>query len=417
MQKTVKKQVLIIVIFSLLLAGCGASNIDDLSILITPSASPENTPEIRITEIIKEIVSTNTLQATSTQEMKENYISPTPNPFLTPTPTHFVDIDKSMNPLTGQMAESFEDLYRRPVIVKVSNYPREIRPQSGLSKADIVFEHYIGQGMNRFSLIYYGDNAKRVGPIRSARLIDAQLAQMYQGILVYGGADARVNSIITSPDILGARAIDTRAHDSCPPICGADTHSVEGVFVDTAALTDYAVKHGFEENIKLDSLNGMEFSNDPTGAGKEASQITIDISDVCKSRWIYDSKEEKYFRWEEIEDFSDNFVITTDALVDEQQVAYENIVILFSDYVVYDMLLHDVELVYGDFESPALMFRDGSFFEGTWIAKEELAILRVIYKDSGYVYKQGKTWFIFVTKNSEFKMEGVGEYYLEFQRP
>ena len=417
MQKTSKRKRLLIVILSLILVGCVAENLDDLSTPITLSTFPGTTPENRITASIKTKVSTNTLAATKTPKATEVFGTQTPNPFFTPTPTAFQKLNKSMNPLTGQIVESFEELYRRPVMVKISNFPREIRPQSGLSKADIVFEHYIGQGMNRFTAIFYGDNAEWAGPIRSARLIDAQLAQMYQGILVYGGADERVNAIITAPDILGSRAIDTRTNDACPPICGEDTHSAEGVFVDTAALTDYAVKIQVDENIKTESLHTMDFSNDLEIVGKEANQITIDISEVCKSRWIYDSLEEKYFRWEETGDFENDFVKTNDALVDGEQLAYDNIVVLFSDYVVYDMLLHDVELVYGEFASPALMFRDGDLFEGTWTAKGEDAPLQVLYQDSTYFYKPGKTWFIFVTKNSEFKMEGVGEYYLTFQRP
>jgi len=365
-----KKQRILIMIFALVITSCAMGKADDVPMSIIPTSSPEKNPTVFITEHVEEKASTLTFTATVTPEVAEVFVTQTPNTFFTPTPTAFQKLNKSMNPLTGQTVESFENLYRRPVVVKISNYPRETRPQSGLSKADIVFEHYIGQGMNRFSAFFYGDNAEWAGPIRSARLIDAQLVQMYQGILVYGGADERVNTIITAPDILGSRAIDTRYNDACPPICGEDTHSLEGVFVDTAALTDYAVKIQVDEKIKMESLHGMDFSNDLEIVGKEANQITIDISDVCKSRWTYDSLEEKYFRWEEIEDFEDDFVTTDDVLVDGVQLAYENIVVLFSDYVVYDMLLHDVELVYGDFTSPALMFRDGYLFEGTWTAKK-----------------------------------------------
>ncbi len=92
----------------------------------------------------------------------------------------------------------------------------------------MVFEYYIGQGMNRFLAVFYSENVDWAGPIRSGRLVDAQLAKMYQGILVYGGADDRVNAVITVPEVLGKRAVDTRYNEVCPPICGEDTHSLEG---------------------------------------------------------------------------------------------------------------------------------------------------------------------------------------------
>ena len=34
-------------------------------------------------------------------------------------------------------------LERRPLAIKVANYPRYIRPQSGLTLADNIFEYYI----------------------------------------------------------------------------------------------------------------------------------------------------------------------------------------------------------------------------------------------------------------------------------
>ena len=56
----------------------------------------------------------------------------------------------NVNPLTGLVVDDPSRLERRPVMVKVSNFPRTGRPHAGLSFADIVFEYYIGYGMNRF---------------------------------------------------------------------------------------------------------------------------------------------------------------------------------------------------------------------------------------------------------------------------
>ncbi len=47
------------------------------------------------------------------------------------------------NPLTGLVPADPSLLDRRPLVIKISNYPRAIRPQYGLNEADIVFEYYI----------------------------------------------------------------------------------------------------------------------------------------------------------------------------------------------------------------------------------------------------------------------------------
>jgi hypothetical protein len=63
-------------------------------------------------------------------------------------------------------------LNRRPIVIKVENIPRQDRPQWGLTLADIVFEYYTEQGGTRFAAVYYGQEAEKVGPIRSARFFD-----------------------------------------------------------------------------------------------------------------------------------------------------------------------------------------------------------------------------------------------------
>jgi hypothetical protein len=133
-----------------------------------------NTPqEIVITQTSEQPDPTPTSTATTT-----------PSPTSTPTPDPLL-LDPGYNPLTGKVVEDPSLLDRRPVMVKVSNWPREGRPHAGLSAADIVFEYYIGAYMNRFLAIYYGNNANVIGPVRSGRLVDAQLAQIYQGFLAY----------------------------------------------------------------------------------------------------------------------------------------------------------------------------------------------------------------------------------------
>ncbi|MEI8131169.1 MAG: DUF3048 domain-containing protein, partial [Leptolinea sp.] len=165
-----------------------------------------------------------------TIETPEN--TPVPEPTLIP---------ENINPLTGLLVDDAEILHRNPVMIKVSNYPRTGRPHAGLSSADIVFEYYIGEMFNRFLAVFYGNNSQQVGPIRSGRLVDAQLAQMFRGILVYGNADERVDAILNQE--LGSRAIPSK-FSPCPPVCGDDTHSVTGVFADSASVTEYANANG-----------------------------------------------------------------------------------------------------------------------------------------------------------------------------
>lgn len=179
---------------------------------------------------------------------------PTPTPFSY-GPSEFPD---NINPLTGLQVEDPEILQRRPVMIKVSNFPREGRPHAGLSSADIVFDYSIGEGTNRFLAIFYSQDSDTVGPIRSGRLVDAQLVRLYAGILGYAGADFSLVDP-TIQDSLGKRAF-SRSEATCPALCDRGFPSVFSVFADTKQLTDLAANTNGISRSKYD-LDGMLFSS------------------------------------------------------------------------------------------------------------------------------------------------------------
>mgnify|MGYP001052504204 CR=1 FL=1 len=77
-----------------------------------------------------------------------------PTPLSTSHPTASENLNGRLNPLTGLSVSEPELLNRHPVMVKLANWPREERPQAGLSQADMVFEYYIGHQMNQFLALY-----------------------------------------------------------------------------------------------------------------------------------------------------------------------------------------------------------------------------------------------------------------------
>jgi len=95
----------------------------------------------------------------------------TPRPTRTPRPspvplTSFTRIDPrsipdNINPLTGLPVADPSLLDRRPIVVKIPNYPHYVRPQAGISLADQIYEYYLEWGLTRFLAIFYGNDAER----------------------------------------------------------------------------------------------------------------------------------------------------------------------------------------------------------------------------------------------------------------
>lgn len=105
---------------------------------------------------------------------------PKPEPPPPPPPVEVV------MPLTGERSED-TDLLARPVLaVKIDNAP-QARPQRGLNEADVVFVEPI-EGATRFLALFHAGDPDEVGPVRSGRLIDADLLVPYAPVLAMSGA-------------------------------------------------------------------------------------------------------------------------------------------------------------------------------------------------------------------------------------
>ncbi|MEM7797887.1 MAG: DUF3048 domain-containing protein [Chloroflexota bacterium] len=271
------------------------------------------------------------------------------------------DFGDNRNPLTGEIVDPAL-LQRRPLAIKVSNSPPLfVRPQSGLNKADIVFEHITEGNLTRFTLIVYGDNPSQVGPIRSARLIDAELPAMYDAGLVYSGASTGVNSKLFSSDFAG-RIIGTGEGGYFRT--GEDKPTEHTLYGRPDELRQVLAGKG--ENRTPAFGERMNFSSVPPEGGRAASEITLDFK-FERVSWRYDPETNRYYR-------TAGNVPHNDGLTGEQ-VSAANIVVPFANHVddpnVCEEIRNDqcyllsVEVqLWG--QGDVVVFRDGQRYDGTW---------------------------------------------------
>lgn len=303
--------------------------------------------------------------------------TPEPEPTITPTPTAEAadnrlnlpglvlvepeDFGDNRNPLTGEETDPAK-LQRRPLAVKISNSPPQwVRPQSGLNDADLVFEHITEGSLTRFTLIVYGDDPEKVGPIRSARLIDVELPAMYDAALVYSGASTGVSNKLLSSDfsdrVLGAGNVGYYRTGEDKP----------------TEHTLYGNPFGLRETLASKSQNSapqfgeqMAFSSEPPSGGTSASQISINFlwENVT---WSYDPATNTYLRFAAGSPHNDGNT--------NQQVRARNIIVPFVNHVddpniceeIRDNACHllSVEVqMWG--QGNVVIFRDGQRYDGIW---------------------------------------------------
>jgi hypothetical protein len=113
-------------------------------------------------------------------------------------------------PLTGLPLADQTRLARPALTVKVENAPVS-RPQSGLDAADVVFEEIVEGGITRFLAVYHSTDADLVGPVRSVRPSDPDIAAPFGGLFAYsGGIPSFIQALQRTPGItdLGVDKLD-----------------------------------------------------------------------------------------------------------------------------------------------------------------------------------------------------------------
>jgi hypothetical protein len=347
----------------------------------------------------------------STAIAEKSAVIQTENPAITPTVQ-----SKVINPLTGLPVADPSLLERRPVMVKVSNFPRLGRPHAGLSFADIVFDYYIGYGTDRFLALFYGQDSPSIGPVRSGRRVDAQLVTMYNGVLAYGSADNDTDTELVTT--LGNYAI-SNLEAPCPAFCGTDTHSVIGVFANSQAISQYVNEQGMA-NHKPD-LPGMIFSDTHPLKAQTGNQVTILFNYLNRAEWRYDPASGKYLRWIEYMQNEEGEEYEMIPLIDRvtgQQLAFSNVILVFAEYTELAPSAHKIAIWGNDKGQPAYLFRDGMLTQGSWKAKNDSDPMQFFDKDGKpYALRPGNTWIVITGLSSSIKETQPGNWELFFFLP
>jgi hypothetical protein len=315
--------------------------------------------------------------ASQTGTFAEDYVpdfSPTPTSTATPTPTPTETpiplvypvgpsgFPTNVSPLTGLVVDNMQWLERRPLGIKVSNFPRTARPQAGLSRADLLWEFYTEYGNTRWVAMFYGQEAEKAGPIRSARVLDTRLVPHYDAILVH------VQAFETVWEEISKSGIDTinEFPASCPAICRDTEEEVveNSAFGNTAELTKYAKRIGMDSG-QRPNLDGMVFDPAVPADADAAVGARIYFSSSATAQWTYDEESNRYLR------FSENDVLNLVPLDDRttgSQLAVDNVIVLMVDIFTYTGKSGTGEQLDMDLNSSgkAFFFRDGVVVLGTW---------------------------------------------------
>ncbi len=257
-------------------------------------------------------------------------------------------------PLTGVPAPGGTVPQRPAMAVKIDNYPAG-RPQSGIDKADVVFEEPVEGGITRFAAVFQCQNAALIGPVRSARNIDIGiLGQLGNPLLAHvGGINPVLANINASPlvnvDLGASNSLMIHPAGKVPP---------------DADYTSTALVYGTHPNMTTPPQPIFAYSTTPPSGGAPVATVNINFSGTSNVTWKWNAAGNDFLRYYN--------GITPDMLANGVQNSAANVIVQYVQ-ISYGPWLENSEGglevqadLYPNASGNAVIYRNGQAIAGTW---------------------------------------------------
>lgn len=278
-------------------------------------------------------------------------------------------------PLTGEAIPKGIKGSRPAVAIKIENSPAA-RPQSGLEKADLVYEELVEGGITRFMAIFHCGESSKVGPVRSARFDDPKLALPFTRVLGFSGANFIVERELKKRKLVALDEMNGGKAFFRDPLGSTDVHSL---FSNTEKVRTRAPK-------KLGAPEQIFSFGEPAGKGKKARSVTLTFgsANTIEYRWVRGA-------WRRFE-AGTPFRVTSG-----KQIAVPNLVVqqvkVSPDPHITDVAGNPSPDISLEGKGTALLFRDGKVFNGKWSMKGKNAIPRfTVAGGEEMTFERGPIW-------------------------
>lgn len=295
-----------------------------------------------------------------------------------------------VSPLTGLKGDA-QSLAQRPVSVMINNHPAA-RPQSGLSKADIVYEVLAEGSVTRFLAIYQSEIPDIIGPVRSARPYYIDLSKGYDALYIAHGYSPAALEKLSSGEVDSLNGME---YDGTLFWRANHRKAPHNSYISKENVLEGAVSNQYEIAAEVESIEFLTEEEVQALEGEQANKFVIkyDNSQTWQATYEYNQTEKSYNR------YSDNQ--QTVDLESKEPVELSNVfVVEMKHNIVDDYGRRGIDLTSG---GKAILLHNGLMQEVEWI-NEDGRILPV--KDGNIVkFVPGRTWIHIVPNLDMFSIQ------------
>ena len=282
-------------------------------------------------------------------------------------------------PLTGMPAPSAEAVTMRVVSVKIENSPAA-RPQTGLDKADVVYEVIAEGGITRFHCLFQSQVPAVVGPVRSCRPPDLYLVQQYHSLLAHAGGPSSVRKILASNK---TKYNDMDQFFNPGSYWRVKTRAApHNMYLDITKLRGFATsKRGYPAT---ETIAGFEFAPASQSASPTVTTINVPTASTSKAQWRFDAVARTYARFMNGTAHKD--------VVSGKQLTAHNVVVLWAKITPYPGDKHGVVDIKLTGTGKVSVFTGGQRVDGTWTAGTNAPPVFTAADGSTIKLDPGNTW-------------------------
>ncbi len=272
-----------------------------------------------------------------------------------------------------------------PTAIMIENLV-QVRPQSGLGKANVVYEALAEGGITRFMAVFANDSfMEKVGPVRSARDYYVDFAEEYGAIYAHaGGSPEALGKLQSSKEVLDANALTGGVQQFFQR--DTKTAAPHNLFTNSGLISELMKNKGVNESEgKYEAWKFADDSTEATATTADATSIHLDFSSSdYKVSYDYDAADKVFNRLNGGKPHAD--ALTDKQITVKTVVVQKTAVVASGD----DKGRVDVRTTG---EGDALVFVNGGVIEGSW--KYDNGDTRTRFYDAAgdeIVFEPGNIW-------------------------
>lgn len=271
---------------------------------------------------------------------------------------------------------------QRNLIVVIDN-DVNARPQSGLDQADLVYELPIEGGTTRFMAVFSRFEPELIGPVRSARDYNIDIAKEYDPIFVHAGGSPQ--AFAKFEEIGNLNGLEGGVDRAFWRI--NEREAPYNLYSDSENLRRVASQEGFRENGRIFDFKYLPPGEDFVGKKSEKISINYQHQDF-RSEYLYDSGTGRYLRFT---GGVKHWVNTG------EQLTTKNVIMQIVNARVIDSEGR-LELTLTG-KGKAVFFSEGQVIQGYWEKKNDGVTKYYQAEGEEIAFKEGNTWISIVPAN------------------